>query len=209
MTVDHNAAAMPPFAVAQVAEWRTASPEIGDERVRLRELRSDDAPSLVAHLGCAAVTRYLAPCPSTVEQFQRFIDWTHTERRRGSLVCVGIVPVGEAHAVGLIQFWPVDRNFFTAEWGFVLGERFWGTGLFMRAASLAIDAAVAQLGVYRLEARAVDANRRGNRALEKLGATRDGVLRGSFLDGDLVRDHVMWSILAPEWRARRAQGHAS
>jgi len=59
------------------------------------------------------------------------------------------------------------------------------------------------LRVYRLEARSVDVNARGNRTFEKLGANRDGTLRGGFHDGDVVRDHVMWSILAPEWRALR------
>jgi len=46
-------------------------------------------------------------------------------------------------------------------------------------------------------------NLRGNRMLEKLGAKKEGVLRGGFRDGAVVRDHVMWSILAPEWQAQR------
>jgi RimJ/RimL family protein N-acetyltransferase len=68
---------------------------------------------------------------------------------------------------------------------------------------LVLGAVFSQLGVYRLEARVVDINERGNRIFEKLGATRDGVLRGGFRDGLVVRDHVMWSILAPEWQAQR------
>lgn len=199
----HLGAAMPPFAVSGNESWREALPELREERVTLRELREDDAASLVTHLSSEAVNRHMAACPASRAAFVRFIEWTIAERRRGSLVCYGIVPAGHHAAVGLIQFWPVERNFFTAEWGFLIGESFWGTGLFLRAATLAIDSAFADFGIHRLEARAVDTNARGNRVLEKLGAIREGVLRGSFSGRDGIRDHIMWSILAPEWQARR------
>jgi RimJ/RimL family protein N-acetyltransferase len=191
---------------AMPTDWRSGLPELADGRVTVRELRPGDARSLLAHLGDARVSRYLTPCPSTVAAFFRFIRWTHAERRRGKLVCYGIVPTDAQWAVGVIQVWAIERGFSTAEWGFALGRSFWGTGIFERAAGLVLDAVFAELGVYRLEARAVDVNERGNRALEKLGATREGVLRGGFHDAGVIRDHVMWSLLAPEWQATRATG---
>ena len=51
------------------------------------------------------------------------------------------------------------------------------------------------------EARAAVDNVRGNAALKKLGAVPEGVLRKCFLASGAYRDHVMWSILAAEWRA--------
>jgi len=192
------------------SSWRRGQPELTDGTVIVRELRARDAASLAAHLNNARVLRYIAPCPSDTEGFRRFVRWTRAERRRGGLACFGIVPAGEAAAVGVIQVWPVERDFSTAEWGFALGDAFWNTGLFMRAARLVLDAVFSELGVYRLEARAVDINLRGNRVFEKLGAKRDGVLRGGFRDGAIVRDHVMWSILAPEWQMReQGMPHAS
>jgi ribosomal-protein-alanine N-acetyltransferase len=187
------------------ADWRRGLPELTDGRVTLRELRAQDAASLVTHLNDPHVCRFIEPCPSTTAGFAGFIRWTHAERRRGKLACFGIVPAGVTRAVGVIQVWPIERDFSTAEWGFALGRSFWGCGLFMAGARLALDALFSQVGVYRLEARAVDLNCRGNRTLEKLGAKRDGVLRGAFHDGAIVRDHVMWSILAPEWQMRRAR----
>jgi ribosomal-protein-alanine N-acetyltransferase len=113
------------------------------------------------------------------------------------------VPAGARWAVGVIQVWPIERDFSTAEWGFAVGRSFWGSGLFERGARLVLDAVFGQLGVYRLEARAAEVNLRGNRVLEKLGATKEGLLRGGFRDGAAIHDHVMWAILAPEWQARR------
>jgi RimJ/RimL family protein N-acetyltransferase len=188
-------------------DWRGGLPTLRNGRVTLRQLRAGDAPSLVAHLDDARVYRYMAPCPSTADRFARFIRWTHAERRRGKLACFGIVPARGTSAVGVIQVWPIERDFSTAEWGFALGESFWGSGLFEAGARLVLDAVFSQLGVYRLEARAVDINRRGNRILEKLGAKPDGVLRAGFRDGLVMRDHVMWSILACDWRAQRNRSH--
>jgi ribosomal-protein-alanine N-acetyltransferase len=183
-------------------KWRAGLPELHDASVTLRELRCGDARSLVAHLNTPRVLRFIARCPSTEAGFVRFIHWTHKERSRGAFACYGIVPRDQQAAVGVVQVWPLERDFSTAEWGFVIGERHWGTGLFMRSAHLALDAFFAQLGIYRLEARAVDVNVRGNRVLETLGATREGVLYGGFRKGRLRRDHIMWSILAPTWRMR-------
>jgi ribosomal-protein-alanine N-acetyltransferase len=184
-------------------DWRRGLPELCDGVIVLRELRLADARSLVEHLAHPRVCLYITPCPATTDGFKRFIRWTRAERRRGALACWGIVPSGQTCAVGVIQVWPVERDFSVAEWGFVLGEAFWGSGLFSRAARLVLDEVFFQLGVFRLEARAVDTNTSGNRVLRKLGATREGLLRGSFHNGEEVRDHVMWSILAPDWQALR------
>jgi len=59
------------------------------------------------------------------------------------------------------------------------------------------------VGVERLEARAVDANVRGNTVLCKLGAVPEGRLRNAFRSGATARDHVLWSILAEEWHSSR------
>jgi ribosomal-protein-alanine N-acetyltransferase len=197
--------AYPADAVSAASDWRDGLPTLRDASVTLRQLRAADAPSLVAHLDDARVWRYMSRCPSTAVSFARFIRWTHAQRRRAKLACFGIVPAGAVAAVGVIQIWPIERDFSTVECGFALGASFWGSGLFESAVQLVFDAVFSQLGVYRLEARVVDINTRGNRTFEKLGARRDGVLRGGFRDDTVMRDHVMWSILAPEWQTRRCR----
>jgi RimJ/RimL family protein N-acetyltransferase len=189
-------------------DWRRRLPELSDGSVLLRPLRQRDAPALLAHLHKPGVLRHVAACPSTVDQFRQFIRWTHTERERGRHACYGMVPPGEENAVGIIQVWSVEQDFATAEWGFVLGESYWGKGLFMRSARLLLDAIfldglLGSPGVLRLEARSVQANARGNSVLCKPGATAEGLLRAGFRKGDTVADQIMWSILAPEWLAHR------
>jgi RimJ/RimL family protein N-acetyltransferase len=207
----HQNLTVPPPGVDCACDWRRGLPQLTDGAVVLRELSLQDAPSLLEHLNDESVLRYIAPCPSTVEGFRRFIRWTRAERRRGLHACFAIIPPDRTTPAGIIQAWPVERDFSTAEWGFVLGKSYWGTGVFARSARLFLDAVFldalfAPGGVWRLEARAVDANGRGNGVLRKLSATREGVLRGAFRKDDDCRDQVMWSILASDWRAFHDHG---
>ncbi|HXH05620.1 MAG TPA: GNAT family protein [Vicinamibacterales bacterium] len=193
---------------------RRALPVLASADVVLREPVASDARSLARHLGAADVQRYLPPGPSTEAEFRRFIRWAVRERKGGRhLTFALVVPAGSrfadrsappGRAVGLFQLWPLDPAFETVELGFALGRAFWGTGLFQEAARLLVDFAVERLGVGRLEARAAADNARGNAALRRLGAVPEGVLRRCFTCRAGRLDHVLWSILAEEWPARRA-----
>jgi RimJ/RimL family protein N-acetyltransferase len=92
----------------------------------------------------------------------------------------------------------------TAEWGFALGRAFWGTGIFSTAARLVVDFAFETVGVHRLEARAAVANGRGNGALAKIGAVKEGLLRRSFLRHGQYHDQTLWSIVREDWRRSKA-----
>lgn len=182
-------------------DWRCGLPTLRGTGVTLRELRISDAPSLLALLTTKEVTRFISPPPTTVEGFERFIIWTHRERAAGNYVCFAIGPRGMDTAVGLFQVRQLERGFATAEWGFALGSAFWGTGLFADGAERVLEFAFETIGVNRLEARACVQNGRGNGALAKLGAVREGILRRSLLCDGKYLDQALWSILADDWRA--------
>src|SRR5262249_22571281 len=148
---------------------------------------------------------FISRPPSSIDEFRRFVRWVRRERGRRRLVCYGICPKRHMGPVGIIQVWSSDSHFQTAEWGFVLDSDYWGTGLFQRAAHLVLGFAFGELGVHRLEARAVEENGRGMGALRKIGATPEGVLRGAFERDGRALNHVMWSILAEEWNERNEQ----
>jgi RimJ/RimL family protein N-acetyltransferase len=181
-------------------DWRQRLPVLTNEGVTLRELELSDAPSLFAMLTTEEVTRFISPPPTNVEGFERFIRWTHQQRAAGKCIVLGVVPKGMSTAIGLFQVKAIDPGSSTAEWGFALGSPFWGTGVFVHGAHLVLDFAFETMGVHRLEARAAVQNGRGNGALRKLGAVREGMLRGSFLRNGQYHDQMLWSILETDWR---------
>ncbi|MGE0042364.1 MAG: GNAT family N-acetyltransferase [Vicinamibacterales bacterium] len=188
------------------SDWRQSLPVLAGRGFTLRELRLEDAPSLLAMLSTEEVARFISPPPTTVEGFERFIAWTHRERLAGNYVCFAVVPEGMTTAVGIFQVRTLEPGFGTAEWGFALGSPFWGSGAFLEGARLVLDFAFGTVGVHRLEARAAVANGRGNGALRKIGAVQEGVLRRSFQRDGQYHDQVLWSILAEDWRFQRMDG---
>lgn len=184
--------------------WRQQLPTLAGARVTLRELRLSDAAALLATMTAEEVARFISTPPDTVEGFERFIQWTHRERAHGRYACFAVVPHGMTIPVGIFQLRQLEAGFTTAEWGFALASAFWGSGYFVDGARLVVDFAIDTVGVARLEARSAVANGRGNGALRKLGAVREGVLRRAFRKDGRQLDQALWAILASEWRQAKA-----
>lgn len=201
----HQATTMsaPTTAVTATTNWKQALPVMAGTNFTLRELRKEDAASLLAMLTTEEVSRFISPPPTTVEGFERFIAWTHRERMVGNYACFAIVPRGMTTAIGIFQVRSLEPGFRTAEWGFAMGAEFWGSGIFAEGARLILNFAFDVIGTYRMEARAATANGRGNGALRKIGAVQEGVLRRSFLRNGQYYDQVLWGILADDWRLQR------
>jgi [ribosomal protein S5]-alanine N-acetyltransferase len=183
--------------------WKTALPVLAGSSFTLRELRTEDAASLLAMLTTEEVARFISPPPTTVQGFERFIMWTQRERAAGNYACFAIVPEGMTSAIGIFQVRALEPGFGCAEWGFAMGSAFWGSGIFTEGARLVLDFAFDVIGAQRLEARAATANGRGNGALRKIGAVQEGLLRRSFLRNGQHHDQVLWGILAEDWRLQR------
>jgi RimJ/RimL family protein N-acetyltransferase len=181
-------------------DWRESLPVLVGRTVALREMRTTDAPSLFALLTTEEVARFISPPPSSVEGFERFIQWAARQRAVGSYVCFAVTLAESDTAVGIFQIRSTEPGFGTAEWGFALGSPFWGTGVFQEGAELVMEFAFDTIGVHRLEARAAIRNSRGNGALRKIGATQEGILRKSFLRNGEYLDQALWTLLDEDWR---------
>lgn len=181
--------------------WRERLPVLAGERVVLRELRATDAPALFAMVSPPEVSRFISPPPPSVEAFARFIATSLAKQGDGKLAVFAVTLKRQDTPIGVFQVRSLDPTFSTAEWGFALGSAFWGTGLFEEAAELVLAFAFNTIGVHRLEARAAVRNGRGNRALRKMGAVPEGILRQAFLcEGDYV-DQMIYSLIEEDWRA--------
>jgi ribosomal-protein-alanine N-acetyltransferase len=187
-------------AAAIPVTWRDGLPTMIGTRVTLRELRMSDGPALLKAI-TPEITRFTWPAPDTLEGYQRFVSWASRQRRGGTCACFAATLDGRDEAVGVFQLRALDPPAFaTAEWGCALASSHWGTGVFREGAELVLSFAFKTVGVRRLEARSVTANLRGNGALRKLGATREGILRGSFPRDGKRFDECLWTILEEDWR---------
>jgi RimJ/RimL family protein N-acetyltransferase len=204
---------------AETGDWRAHLPVLAGADVVLREVQVSDAASLVSLLTTPEITRFISRPPTTVEGFERFIVSSHRMRESGEGVCFAVTLRGFDTAIGLFQVRKVGPApdaarqiggaMDTAEWGFAIGSPFWGSGVFEQSARLVLAFAFEQLQVHRLEARAAVRNGRGGRALRKMGAVAEGVLRRALLCGDEYLDQVLYTILAHDWRRQGRSGQPS
>jgi RimJ/RimL family protein N-acetyltransferase len=193
-----------PVAVGPAShDWRAGLPVLAGASVTLRELRMSDAPSLFAMLTADDVARFISPPPASLEGFERFIAWTLLQRRAGTYACFAVTLDSTDTAVGVFQLRSLESGFGTAEWGFAIGSPYWGSPAFQEGAELMVQFAFEAVGVHRLEARAAVRNERGNAALRKLGAVREGRLRRSFLKDGEYYDQNLWTILDEDWHTKR------
>ena len=202
---------------AETGDWRAHLPVLAGADVVLREVQVSDAASLVSLLTTPEITRFISRPPSTVDGFERFIVSSQQMRESGEGACFAVTLRGYDTAIGLFQVRNVSTasaarqiggSMDTAEWGFAIGSPFWGSGVFEQCAPLVIGFAFDYMKVHRLEARAAVQNGRGGRALRKMGAVAEGVMRKALMCGDEYLDQVLYAILADEWR-RRGQEHRS
>ncbi|MFG3698006.1 GNAT family N-acetyltransferase [Micromonospora sp. NPDC047620] len=79
-----------------------------------------------------------------------------------------------------------------------------GHGLVSRAVERIVDWAVEERGIHRVEWRTNARNARSIATAKRLGMRHDGTLREVYPGPDGRIDLQVWSVLAPEWRARRS-----
>ncbi|GAA4565598.1 GNAT family protein [Micromonospora coerulea] len=107
--------------------------------------------------------------------------------------------------VGGVMFVSFDTALGVCEAGCWLEPGAQGRGLITRAAERLIDWAVEERGIARVEWRTKSRNERSIAVAQRLGMSHDGTLRQVYPDGGGGRiDLEIWSVLANEWRGRRA-----
>ncbi|MER5357239.1 GNAT family protein [Streptomyces sp. NPDC002785] len=106
--------------------------------------------------------------------------------------------------VGGVLFRIFDTESGNCEAGCWLESAGEGRGLVTRAARKLIDWAFHERGMHRVEWDVSAANTRSIAVAKRLGMTRDGVLRESYLYRGERHDLEIWSVLAREWPAQKA-----
>lgn len=100
----------------------------------------------------------------------------------------------------------VDRANVTAALGYGVARACWGRGIATEAARAILDYGFEAFGLAKIWARADPRNIASVRILEKLGMTREGLLRSHLLVRGERVDRVYYGILRDEWEAGRSAG---
>ncbi|NUR72646.1 MAG: GNAT family N-acetyltransferase [Hamadaea sp.] len=200
-------APLPDYLRTVPSEWHEA-PTLKGEHVVLERLDLSHAPGLFAAVGQdEEVWRYLLnDTPRTVEEMARLVADAEDQHVRGARVPWVQRDAVTGEIVGTTSFYGVDPHNRSVIIGITtLGRRWWRTGINTESKLLLLQHAFDTLGCVRVQWEANSKNERSHAAIERLGATREGVLRRhkKLLDGTW-RDTYVFGLTAEEWPAAQS-----
>ncbi len=148
---------------------------IDTPRLRLREPVASDAQAIFhAYTQDAQVCRFMVWRPHASEAVTRaYLDWCLAMWQSGERLPYVITPHDSDVAIGAIEARPQGTQ---VDIGYVLARAHWGQGLMPEAIRALADAALADPGIFRVQAACDVENLPSQRALEKAGFAREGRL---------------------------------
>lgn len=178
----------------------TETPTLIGRHVTLRPLTADDKDALVAAAAADDLWDLFYASVSQLKDADRWLASTFAQvEQRRALVFAVCDPAGKV--VGTTRYMRMNEGHRRLE----IGGTFYAkavqrTGVNTEAKLMLLTHAFEAMDVQCVQIRTDALNKRSQAAIERLGAKRDGVLRGhqQMADGRL-RDTVVYSILDREW----------
>ncbi len=145
--------------------------------------------------------------PKSVADVEGWIREAQKELEFGVQLPFAIVSLATNCAVGSSRYLDIRRAHRGLEIGWTwLAPHVQRSGVNTECKLMLLRHAFDELGVLRVQLKTDGRNEKSQRAIERLGATREGVLRRHIVCPDgFVRDTVMYSILREEWPSVRAR----
>jgi [ribosomal protein S5]-alanine N-acetyltransferase len=182
--------------LASVVDLTVTGPSL-----RVRIPRPTDSVALFALAADPAVTRWFSWGPYTSEvEASTYLARLPAQRGRGEQLDLVVehLEAGPIGISGLAELSPRDRRATIGTW---LGRDWWGTGANRESKALMCHVAFELCGLERVGAYANIEHERSQRALERVGFQREGVLRAFHRHHDRSLDVVVFGLLREDWLA--------
>jgi [ribosomal protein S5]-alanine N-acetyltransferase len=183
---------------------RQASPNektiIKGKRVVLRlPVESDGAEFLVVNRRSAKFNRGLASPPTTMKQFEAFVN----RNSKPDGACFLICRAHDGAVMGSIALSQIFHGGFRSAYvGYQIGEEFSRQGYMTEALQLMLRYAFVKLKLHRLEANIQPENAASIALVKRAGFVKEGYSRRYLKISGRWRDHERWAILVEDWRKR-------
>lgn len=170
---------------------------------RLEPIGQEHTGDLVVAARDQAIWRYIPLDPSSAPAMTAWIDGSIAEREAGTSLRFAILDQASGRAVGsttIFDIRPKDRGI---EIGWTwLGRDAQRTGINTECKYLLMRHCFETLGAIRVQLKTHRLNFKSRRAIERIGAQFEGILRNHVImpDGS-YRDSAYYSVIESEWPA--------
>ena len=177
-------------------------PQIDGSRVRLRGMRQSDVPAYFALQSDPVGMRYWSYPPLTgIEQAQALFERNEQAADAGDCIPWVVALAHDDAMIGTCTLFALDTAHRRAMLGYALDRAHWGRGYAQEALRLALGHAFGALALHRVEADIDPRNTASTRLVERVGFTREGLLRERWLVGDDIQDSALYGLLARDYAA--------
>ncbi len=181
---------------------------LSNERARLEPLTAKNYRELEAVASEPGLIKYSPGVLHTPAGFETYMAMALEEATSGQSIPYLIRDLKSGRVAGSTRFMRIDRVNKVVEIGSTwLGSPFQGTGLNGAVKALMLAAAFGPLGFEKVVFRIDERNMRSRKAVEKLGARLEGILRRDvYLSSGYKRNTCAYGLLREEWLGRQANG---
>ncbi|MEO1130901.1 MAG: GNAT family protein [Planctomycetota bacterium] len=176
--------------------------------VRLEPLDVSHAEELLRAIEIASDWQWMPrPAPADLASMTRWVELARTSATDGSSIPFAIIDRATNVACGSTRYLDIRRDDLGLEIGWTWVGRAWQrTAVNTECKRMLLGHAFDTLGAQRVQLKTDSRNERSQRAIERVGGVREGVLRRHMLRPDNSwRDSVLYSIVQEEWPEVRAR----
>ena len=173
---------------------------IESERLLVRVVAESDLPALLEVNASDEVTALLPYARwESMADAEAWLQRMKGIQGTGLALQFVVVSKSTESAIGTCLLFRFEEASARAELGYVLGRAHWGRGLMQEALGALIGCAFGSMGLRRLEAEVDTRNRSSARLLQRLGFTKEGLLRQRWVAKGEAKDVEMYGLLRSEW----------
>ncbi|WP_377890564.1 GNAT family N-acetyltransferase [Alkalihalobacillus sp. R86527] len=175
-------------------------PTIITERLKLREVKTEDAEDMLIYLSEPDVVKHmgLAPFQSIANALDE-INWYKSIYNEGTGMRWGLSLKDSDKMIGSCGFLNRNAKHSRAEVGFEISKDHWGKGLASEALRAVIAFGFNELELERIEALIEPENHPSQRLVERQGFLKEGLLRHYEYTCGKFDDLYMYSILRADF----------
>lgn len=173
--------------------------------VRLEPLSAAHADGLTSAASSSRIWQYMPVMIDSRPAMESWITTALAEQAAGTSLPFAIIDHATGNAIGSTRFMDIQARNRGVEIGWTwLGPDWWRSAINTECKYLLLSHAFEQVGMIRVQFKTHRLNHRSRRALERLGAQFEGVLRNHVIMPDgTYRDSAYYSVIESEWPAVR------
>ncbi|MGX9134111.1 GNAT family N-acetyltransferase [Rummeliibacillus sp. JY-2-4R] len=172
-----------------------------NEHVILKPMEETDAQEILKVATLPEIWSYMSITIKTIEDAQKYVADALSKKEKGVEFPFVIIDPHTNAVIGSTKFMDIDKKHKRLEIGFTwLTPSYWRTAINTNCKYLLLQYCFEVLHLNRVQIKTDHENLRSQKAIERIGAQKEGVLRNHMVRKDgTIRHTVMYSVTVEEW----------